>query len=264
MYLNLNNEQVFVATGHRDFVASQPTVVFIHGAGMSHLAWSLFTRYYAHNGFNVLTIDLPGHGYSTGDLRTSIESMADYINQVLDHFAVSDCRLVGHSMGSLVAIETAHRASERVKSLALIGCAYPMVVGEVLLDAARNNDPSAIDMMVIWGHDYVEQIGGNRVPGVRAVTLAKRWLQKVGPGVLFNDLNACNEYQNAETAVSAMEIPVTMIVGDRDKMTPPKVAAAIAKALPHVSYRSIERCGHGCMLEQPEVTHKELAMVLNG
>jgi pimeloyl-ACP methyl ester carboxylesterase len=262
MYLNLNNEQVFVANGHREFVPTQPTVVFIHGAGMSHLCWALYTRYYAHNGFNVLTIDFPAHGFSTGEPLTTIESMADFVNAVLDHYAVKDCRLVGHSMGSLVAIEAAYRNQERVKHLALIGCAYPMAVGQALLDAAQNNDPSAIDMMVIWGHDYLEQIGGNRVPGVRVITLAKRWLQQVGPGVLYNDLNACNEYQNAETAMSQMNIPVTMIVGDRDKMTPPKVAASVAKTLPHVNYHSIANCGHGCMVEQPEMTHKALAAIV--
>ncbi|MGR8949172.1 MAG: alpha/beta fold hydrolase [Gammaproteobacteria bacterium] len=262
MYINLNNEKIFVGTGHKAFLKTQPTIAFIHGAGMSHLVWALYTRYYAHNGFNVLAIDLPGHGLSEGELRSSVESMADFVNAVLDHFGVEDCRLVGHSMGSLVAIETAHRKPERVTQLVLIGCAYPMVVGEVLLEAARNNDPRAIDMMVIWGHDYAEQIGGNRVPGVRAITQAKRWLEAAAPNVLFNDLNACNEYKNAEIAVPDFKIPVTMIVGDRDKMTPPKVAAGAAKSLPHVSFRSIKKCGHGCMLEQPEKTHVELAGAL--
>ncbi len=262
MYLDLNDEQIFVATGHREFNPEQPTVVFIHGAGMSHLCWALYTRYYAHNGFNSLTIDLPAHGLSSGQALSTIEAMADFVNEVLDEFGVSDCRLVGHSMGSLVAIEAAHRQPQRVKHLALVGCAYPMTVGEALLNAARDNHPSAIDMMVIWGHDYLEQIGGNRVPGVRVVTLAKRWLQQVGPGVLFNDLNACNEYQNADTAINGFDIPVTMIVGDRDKMTPPKVAASVAKSVAHVNYHSIANCGHGCMVEQPESTHKALAAVI--
>ena len=97
---------------------------------------------------------------------------------------------------------------------------------------------------------------------MRVITLAKRWLQQVGPGVLFNDLNACNEYQNADTAMKEMDIPVTMIVGDRDKMTPPKVAASVAKTLSHVNYRSIANCGHGCMVEQPEMTHQALTAVI--
>ena len=262
MYITLNNEKIFVGTGHKEFIPSQPTIAFIHGAGMSHLVWALYTRYYAHNGFNVLAIDLPGHGHSQGVLRPSIEAMADFVNEVLDHFEIADCRLIGHSMGSLVAIETAYRCPSRIAKLVLIGCAYPMAVGEPLLEAARNDDPSAIDMMVIWGHDYAEQIGGNRVPGVRALNLAKRWLQAAGPGVLFNDLNACNEYQNAQQAVPNMQIPITMIVGDRDKMTPPKVAASVAKAQAHVNFRTIKKCGHGCMLEQPEKTHLEMADAL--
>ena len=264
MYITLNDERIFIATGHQEFRPSQPTMVFIHGAGMSHLVWALYTRYYAHSGFNVLSVDLPGHGLSGGALRNTIESMADFINALLDHFAVTDCRLVGHSMGSLIAIEAAHRCPDRVKQLILIGCAYPMTVGEPLLEAAREDNPSAIDMMVIWGHDYAEQIGGNRVSGVRAIVQAKRWLQSAAPGVLFNDLNACNEYQNAEVALQQFKMPVTMIVGDRDKMTPPKVAAATAKALDHVDFEQIARCGHGCMLEQPEKTHVAIANALRG
>lgn len=262
MYLDLNDEKIFIATGHRDFDASLPSILFIHGAGMSHLVWALYSRYYAHNGYNVLAVDLPGHGLSGGELRDSVESMAEFVNTVLDHFDIKDCRLVGHSMGSLVAIEAAHQKPARVKHLVLIGCAYPMTVGEPLLEAARVDDPSAIDMMVIWGHDYAEQIGGNRVPGVRAIIQAKRWLQSAAPGVLFNDLNACNVYQNADAAMQAFEMPVSMIVGDRDKMTPPKVAAAAAKALPHVDFHPIPKCGHGCMLEQPEKTHVALASAL--
>ncbi|MEM7468973.1 MAG: alpha/beta hydrolase [Pseudomonadota bacterium] len=262
MQITIDNESIFIGTGHREFDPGLPTIAFIHGAGMSHLVWALYTRYFAHNGYNALAIDLPGHGRSEGQLRPSIESMADFVNRVLDELNVKDCRLVGHSMGSLVAIETVHRAPSRIKQLVLIGCAYPMTVGEPLLEAARKDDPSAIDMMVIWGHDYAEQIGGNRVAGVRAINLARRWLETAASGVLFNDLNACNEYQNAAQAIANFTMPVSMIVGDRDKMTPPKVAAAAAKEFDHVNFESIPKCGHGCMLEQPEQTHLQIVNAL--
>src|ERR1700675_148050 len=105
MQLNVNGVDTFVATGGRSFDASQPTIVLLHGAGFDHTTWALHSRWFAHHGLGVLAPDLPGHGRSSGAPLKSIGAMADWTAALLDAACAATARLVGHSMGSLIALE---------------------------------------------------------------------------------------------------------------------------------------------------------------
>ena len=105
----MNGSETFVATGGREFDVAQPTVVLLHGAGFDHTAWALHSRWLAHHGHSVLAPDLPGHGRSSGAPIPTIAGMADWTAALLDAAGVAKAWLVGHSMGSLIAIETAAR-----------------------------------------------------------------------------------------------------------------------------------------------------------
>jgi pimeloyl-ACP methyl ester carboxylesterase len=253
--------RVFAGTGKRTWSADQSTLVFIHGAGMDHSVWLMYERYFANHGFNVLSLDLPGHGRSAGAPLPTIEAMADWVDGVMRNLDVSTATLVGHSMGALVAYDCAARHADRVVKAILLGFALPMAVGPALLEAARTNDPAAIDMMVIFGHDFRSQLGGNRSAGVHVVNSNKRLLERNKPGVLHNDLNACNEYKGPQTAES-IRCPVIFASGDRDKMTAPRSASAMAQQLINGSAVQIEHSGHGVMAEQPELTHRFLVAAL--
>src|SRR5436309_646075 len=82
-------------------------VVHLHGAGFDHTAWALHSRWFAHHGYSVLAPDMPGHGRSCGAPLRSIAEMADWTAALLEAAGVEKSTLVGHSMGSLVALETA-------------------------------------------------------------------------------------------------------------------------------------------------------------
>jgi pimeloyl-ACP methyl ester carboxylesterase len=140
MHLSVNGIETFVATGGREFDAAEPTVVLLHGAGFDHTAWALHSRWLAHHGHSVLAPDLPGHGRSSGTPVPTIAGMADWTAALLDAAGVAKAWLVGHSMGSLIAIETAARHPQRVSALSLIGTAATMTVGPDLLKAAEAND----------------------------------------------------------------------------------------------------------------------------
>src|SRR5206468_800188 len=118
---------------------SQPAIVFVHGAAFDHSVWQWQSRYLAHHGFTVLAVDLPAHGRSPGPMRTSIGGFADWVAALLDAAGLPSAALVGHSMGSLIALETALRVSHRVTKLALVGAAVPMPVGKAFLAAAPDD-----------------------------------------------------------------------------------------------------------------------------
>lgn len=262
MEISYQGATTFIQTAGFAIDADKPSVCFVHGAGMDHAVWTLFVRWFARNGYNALAVDLRGHGRSGGEALTSVEAMADWLLGLLSTLGVKEAGLAGHSMGSLIALQAAATGGAAVRKLALLGFGYPMAVGAPLLDAARANDPVAVDMMTIWGHDFGAQIGGHQVPGLSISTISKRRFEAARPGVLFADLNACHTYAGGAEAAAALSCPVSLILGERDRMTAVRGAREFAKALPKASIEIIPGCGHGMMEEKPEQTHKALVKAL--
>jgi pimeloyl-ACP methyl ester carboxylesterase len=252
MKLSVNGVETFVATGGRPFDKSLPAVVLLHGAGFDHSTWALHSRWFAHHGHSVLAPDLPGHGRSSGRPLQTIADMADWTSALLDAAGATTARLVGHSMGSLIALETAARHPAKVSSLSLIGTAATMTVGPDLLKAAETNDHSAVDMVSIWGLGFQAELGGSLAPGLWMHSGAQRVLEQCRPGVLFNDLSACNAYQDALAAAAQITVPTTFILGERDMMTPAKAGKALAAALPNSRTVVLQGAGHMMMVERPD------------
>jgi pimeloyl-ACP methyl ester carboxylesterase len=260
MQLSVNGTETFVATGGREFDSSLPAIVFLHGAGLDHTSWALHSRWFAHHGFAVLAPDLPGHGRSSGVPLPTIADMADWTAALLDAASAAKARLIGHSMGSLIALETAARHPARISALGLIATAAAMTVGPELLKAAEANDHAAIDMVSIWGLGYQAELGGSLAPGLWMHAGAQRVLERSRPGVLFNDLAACNAYQDALAAAAKITVPTTLVLGERDMMTPARAGKALAAALPQARTVVLSGAGHMMMAERPD----ELLAALRG
>jgi pimeloyl-ACP methyl ester carboxylesterase len=252
MQLTVNGTDIFIATGGKAFDPSLPTVLFLHGAGMDHTAWALHDRWFAHHGYNVLAPDLPGHGRSSGKPIASIAEMADWTAALIYAAGAANAKLIGHSMGSLVALETAARHPAKVSGLALVGTAAAMTVGPDLLKAAEANNHDAVDMVSIWGLGHLAGLGGSLAPGLWMHGGAQRILERCKPGVLFNDLAACNAYQNAVAAAATVKVPATLVLGERDMMTPAKAGKALAAALPGSRTVVLAGAGHMMMAERPD------------
>jgi pimeloyl-ACP methyl ester carboxylesterase len=262
MLLNIQGHDAYCYTGGKAFDPGLPTAVFIHGAQNDHSVWILQTRYFAHHGFGVLAADLPGHGRSHGPALPSVEAMSEWLLALLDAAGVQKATLIGHSMGSLISLETAARAPSRVTEIAMVGTAYPMKVSDALLDAARNDVQSAIDMVNVWSHTSIAQKPSCPGPGFYLMNGAQRLMQHVArknpEPVFYIDFSACNAYSNGEAAAKSVACPTLFLLGKRDMMTPPKAANALMKAIPHASVKLIENCGHALMGEQPDAVLEAL------
>ena len=220
----VDGKRAFAYTAAHGLDAAKASIVFIHGAGLDHSWWGLQSRYFGYHGWNVLACDLPGHGRSEGPPLPTIGEAAEWVCRLLDASATEKACLVGHSMGSLVALECAARFPARIQRIALLGAAFPMNVSDAFLEAARNNDQSAYDMETIWGHAPQVPFGGNPNPGMWMYgdTLAR--LSRLSPGVLYNDLKACKEYAAGLESAAKIACPALVIAGGRDMMTPPRAA----------------------------------------
>jgi pimeloyl-ACP methyl ester carboxylesterase len=255
MIIDLHGAPAYAYTGGKTFDPALPTVVLIHGAQNDHSVWGLQSRYLAHHGYSVLAVDLPGHGRSKGAALHSVEQMAGWLQDLLTAAGVAKAALVGHSMGSLIALETAHQAPDRVTRLALLGTTFPMKVSDALLATSRDNEQAAIDMVNIFSHSGMAQKPSCPGPGFSVMGGARRLMQRMSqlnPEQLFyTDFYACNAYANGEVAAKSVGCPALFVLGAKDLMTPPKSARGLLAAIPHAQTVTVD-AGHSMMQEQPD------------
>ncbi len=237
------------------------SVVFIHGAAMDHTVWTQSVRHFERHGRNVFAPDFPGHGRSDGEPLTSITEMASWIIEVADALELNRFSVVGHSMGSLVALEMAALYPTRVRTMALLGSAAPMPVSEQLLGSARENDGAALDMVTLWGLSNMAKVGGSLTPGMWMVGQIHRLLEEAAPGVLYAGLSACNNYTWGEESAAKVECATLLIMGTRDQMTPLPRAKALAALIPG-SKSLLITSGHSLMVEAPNRVLDGLATIL--
>ena len=249
----------FAYTGGKPYTPKAPAVVFIHGAAFDHSVWQWQSRHLANHGFTVLAPDLPAHGKSPGAARTSIADMADWIAALVEAAALEQVAVVGHSMGSLVALETALRHPARVSKLALVGTSAPMPVGDPFLAAARDDHPAAFDMEVTWGHARAMALATSPVPGTTLPGASRALNGRARAGVLAADLAACHEWKPSPEAIRTVKAPTLVVVGKRDQMTPQKAGRALAAEIPGAKLVVLD-AGHSMMSEAP----RELTQALKG
>ena len=261
MYLDVNAERVFVATGTSGHQPDAPGIVFIHGAGMDHSIWVMPARYFARHGFNSAAVDLPGHGRSQGAPLDTIDAMADWLSVVVDVLGFAPSIIVGHSMGSLVAYRFAVDHPDRCRAIALLGTSVPMPVTDVLLNAAADNDHAAIEMINTWSHSFQGKVGANSNPGVWMLGMGERLLERASPGVLHADLRACHGFAEVSHEVIC---PSLVIAAGADLMTPARAGLEVAKALPNAEIVKLDGCGHFMLSERPNDVLDALAVFARG
>ncbi len=254
MELKVQGKTVFAATGGKEFDASLPAIVFVHGAGADHTVWKLQTRYFAWHGHSVLAIDMPGHGRSDGPPIPTIEGLADWLIALLDAAGLDKATLVGHSIGSLITMDAAARYPDRVGALALLGCAYPMRVNDELLNSARANEVLANQLTNSWGYGRAAQRGQHTMPGLWMMKGGMRLLEEADDGILYNDMNACHQYNGGDEAAQRLSCPTLSIMAERDMMTPLKQARKTAAQIDGVREVVIPGAGHIMMDEAPDQT----------
>lgn len=247
----LDGRPVYAACGGRAHRPSQSLAVFIHGAGMDHTTWALQSRGLAFHGWNVLALDLPGHGQSGGEPLGSIDALATWLLDLLHAQAAGPALLIGHSMGALVALRAAAQEPAAVLKVVLVGAAAAMPVHPDLLAAAAANDHAAIDMVNLWGHGFAAGMGGCALPGAWMTGAGERILERAAPGVLHADLAACNAYRDGISDAARVRAPCLIVNGERDQMTPMKNARALAAAVPGSKLVQMAGAGHMLMVERP-------------
>ena len=262
MYIQVDDADIYCYTGGKSFDADKPTALFIHGVLSDHSVWALQARYLASHGWNVLALDLPGHCRSSGNPPETVEAAARTIAGLLDAACLKQVALIGHSWGSLIALEAAANLKERVTHLVLVGTAYPMKVSSALLDASQNQPQQAIRSINVFSRSTLAAPPSLLGPGTwvwgLSMALNRRVLASNTRVNLFHlGFQACDRYAHGEEAIREITCPVLFVLGLQDAMTPARSAQKLVDAAVDAGKPvRIARLavGHHQMGEAPEST----------
>ena len=235
---------MFVSTGGFDFDKDKPSILLIHGSGLTHIVWSLHEQFYASQGFNVLSVDLPGHGNSDGPSLESIEDISAWVKNFMEVLKIFKIIIVGHSQGCLVGIDFAAKYENHINGLVLVAGSYKMPVNQDLIDLAEAGDDKSILLMMKWGYEGSKAfIGGN--PVKKIINSSREIIE-----ILSVDLKACNNYKTGKESLEKINCPTLCIFGDQDKMVPLKVGNKMSELIKNSEKQVISECGHMIIFEK--------------
>ena len=244
MIFELENKSVHASNAGQELDYNKETIIFLHGSGLSHIVWSLVEQFFSNKNFNVLSIDLPGHGNSEGPCLHTIEEITDWLEKVFIKLKLEKVILVGHSQGCLEMLEYSNKYRSRLKKLVFIGGSYKMPVNKDLIDLAENGDTDAVKLMMKWCYeDSKKFIGGNPI---KRIIQSPRDISEI----LGVDLVACNNYVNGSNAVKTIDCPTMFVFGALDKMVNIEVGKKFANMVDNSSTHIIDGCGHMIMIEK--------------
>jgi pimeloyl-ACP methyl ester carboxylesterase len=247
----VQQQPAFVYTGGQDFQPEAPNVIFVHGAANDHSVWRDVVRQLRNNtandGLNLLAVDLPGHGQTFAEAKSSVEAYAEWLVNFLDNGAIQAATLVGHSMGSLIALDVARRYPERVARLGLIGTALPMPVSDAVVQMVQTNQAAASDQLTRWNFYLRKNADGSFPPPTPTMQTYRNLLAAARPGVMGNDLAACAHYHLDDAAVAAINTPVAILASEHDKMVSAAAAATLCEHLPNAKLTVLSGVGHAMM-----------------
>ena len=257
MIFQLENKNIHASDSGQGIDINKDTIVFLHGSGLSHIVWSLAEQFFSSKNYNVLSIDLPGHGNSDGPCLDSIEKIADWMEIVFDKLKLKNLILVGHSQGCLEILEYSSRYKERLKKLVFVGGSNKMPVHPDLIELAQSGHSDAVKLMMKWGYEGSKKfIGGNPV---EKIIQSPRDISEI----LAVDLNACNNYSNGSEAAKVIDLPSMLIFGELDKMVNLEAGKKFSNLIKNSTTHVIKGCGHMIMIEKAFEMREKILEFLN-
>ncbi len=221
----------------------KPPVILLHGAGGSHLYWPANIRRLV--GYDVYALDLPGHGRSTQTLQQSIQAYAESIVEWMASAGLQQAIVIGHSMGSAIAMTMAIASPQLIVGLGLLGAGARLRVNPQVLDQI-----GAAETFLATVHKVTKWSFSSNAPEI-LTALAEKRLAEAGPQVLQGDFWACNAFDVRDNLAQITQ-PTLIICGQEDKMTPVQESHYLAENIPNARLELVPEAGHMLMLEKPE------------
>lgn len=215
------------------------TLLFIHGSGCTGDAFRHQTDFFEGSH----APNLPGH--QSAGAATSVAQFADFIEEYIAQHTLADVVLCGNSLGGAIALEVALRKNPSLSALIALGSGSRLRVAPAFLEGlAERFDETAAELARYMFAD----------PTPERVAYALESMRSVGQKQTLADFAACNDFDVTQH-LPEIGIPMLALTGERDVMTPPKYAQALADRVQHGQVRIVPGAGHLAMLEQPATTN---------
>lgn len=214
-------------------------IVCIHGAGESQAVWAPLRDTLPE----VRAVNLPGHGGDSQSGRRSISAYADWLRDT--SVSSASVILAGHSMGGGIVLDLALREPRPawLAGLVLVGTGGRLRVHPDLLALLDSDFDAAVEWIV------ERSIASKENEAI--ASLLRHDLRAAGREVLRDDLRACDAF-DVLARLTAIDLPALVIVGEEDRMTPPKYARFLAAAIDGSRLRLVPNAGHMVTLEKPD------------
>ena len=226
---------------------AKKSILFIAGAGMDHrLVRAIQLSESEYN--KPLVIDLPGHGESKGSSSDKIESYSEFLIDALEAYDLKNLSLCGHSMGGLVCLDMILNHNFAAKELILVNSIYPTRVADALLAKAKAGNGDAANFIIKYG--LYRRLLGMRNAFSEADDL-----------VMLDDLNACNNYELDLNDIKNLDIPISIILGSKDRLVDLKAVESFIDIVPSHTY-TMDEVGHFSFFEDPEELSRLISMIV--
>jgi pimeloyl-ACP methyl ester carboxylesterase len=233
--------------------ATGPRILLIHGSGINARYWVDQLR--GLRAARVLAIDLPGHGESDDTAMQSIEHHADVAADFIDALGATPVIAVGHSLGGAIALVLAARRPASVHGLVLLStCArLPSASGPAQWLLPFLPRPVRKAMFFVTAQGLLFASSASR----RVVSLGMQELRACRPETLARDV-ALSRSMNLTAVAKALKVPVLVLCGSRDQITPPALSTELHTLIAGSRLRIVEGAGHMVLMEAPEVVNAEI------
>jgi len=234
---------------------SRPTVLFIHAATQSVSTWRFQLDVFRnHPSFNLIALDLPGHGGSGGEGFRSVKEYKDLLNEFIDSLQLENIILIGHSMGGGVAMLLALEHSEILQACVLAATGAKLSVAKQTLETVRNNYETFCEVSPdrMFAEDSAQELKQE----------FKKGLLDTGAQVCYWDLIACNEF-NIMDDVQKIIVPTLIISADKDILTPVKYGEYLHQQIYGSQFSIVKGSGHFIMQEKAEEFNRIIVEFLN-
>jgi len=244
-YYDISGTQIACWAKTGDFDPGKKSVLFIHGSGSNHSLWAhQYGR--LHKDFNVAAVNLPGHAPSGSHGEKDVRRYGDWIQKTLAAIGWGKTVLVGHSLGSAVALRSALDFPDDLAGIVCVGGGMKMPVNSLFLDFLQTHPPSMPAEIV----DLICKLSLAKENRAELSAALQMSIAQAKVDVMYGDLFACNALDITQEADN-ITVPALIVCGAEDKMTPPDLSRALAATISGAKLVLVEGAGHMVMLEQP-------------
>jgi pimeloyl-ACP methyl ester carboxylesterase len=248
VFHEINGVNIACWLSSQKLLSGRKNLVFIHGSGADHRIWvKQYTK--LSDDFNVIVIDLPGHGQSEGTGEREVTHYVEWIREFLNTLYVKKPVLIGHSLGAAISLVFAIRYGEMLSAIVPVGGGPKMPVNEMILKGLKTEPEFVIGLAAKFcvAKENRERLSRTVIEG----------LSRAHPDILYGDLLACDRFDITDH-ISSIGIPTFIICGVDDKMTPPALSHYLRDNIPGSQMSLIDKAGHMVMLENEKAFNELL------